>query len=419
MVEAIRVLRPVASPGSPMILGSLLQHVRSQVAELTMQTRYDLLLANESDGLDHLPPELRRGPFISLLLSWPLTAQASASLFQTPPALSCSSMVYIRVGQRQSALLDEAVAAIDFLEALSHGEVAGERELRSDAATLEAVMRVINEERRDAARSPAGPMAKNAMELDEADLRPSRDFVDRLWSAVFSRCATASCLVAATQQVLKELGSGALAPFVRKENGCEMAQVVRSAIRISQLRYGGLATASELRRLLAAWEEQALRLMEPAEVIPLVYSMGVECLRKDFAHIITSGGCVKPPDLAFFTDASDAQVERLRSLREIAELALICTKYRLYSDTARQLVLMALEHYREKSSTPVFGAALNNSSGARLLQTFPLLDPACVHITCGDSLIRAERQPRVRGWAPSEDCPFEYHISIVDRYRYA
>jgi len=274
--------------------------------------------------------------------------------------------------------------------------------------------------------------------------RPGRDFVDRLWLDAAARCASAQCLVELVQAVLAWLGRpGSVAPFVRRENGTEVAELVRTAVKISTLRrYAASPGGAQLQDLAASWEERRRQLSTVEAVAPLVLGMGVECLRRDFVHVITRRGYIMPQDLDHFTDASrpvEVQVDRLHCLHRMAELALMCTRHRLCFDTMRHLILKAAEHYKRPSvaaslGAPIFAVPLSSASSGRLLSTFPSVEPSTLVAECGGCLLRAERAPsralaghdagddggEPGAWSPfAPGSPYEYSVTLLERFQFA
>jgi hypothetical protein len=256
--------------------------------------------------------------------------------------------------------------------------------------------------------------------------------VDRLWLKVLSRCSNVACLVAAIRQVFAVLGgSGCFAPFVHKESRTEMADMARCAVRMSMIRrYGTLSEHQTLKDLQTSWAERVSRLSREQDAVSMVLDMGIECLGKEFLHIITRLGFVTNQELSYFGDTQQSkaiQLDRLRCSRHLAELALVCMRHRLSFDAMRQLVLKASDHFRDPKhatgrSSHVFEVPLHDNSGSRLLSTFLSLDPSSVLVEYGESLICALRasaseSPGAGVWR-EPDSPFEYRLTLIDRYVY-
>ncbi|CAK0847887.1 unnamed protein product [Prorocentrum cordatum] len=323
--QAIRVSRPRLA--SDATIGDALLRSRScaKGGEVRLRARYDLSIAPErgsSGGLcgawaGCLPAELLPGPFISLAISWgmPRERAEAAPLLQGPAALSSSAVVHMRCSDRGDRGRRRVVhAGPRRRHNLREGSLAG-----GGGGTRVAP-------RATPVRAASAPPAGSAREE-----RPGRDFVDRLWLDAAARCASAQCLVELVQAVLAWLGRpGSVAPFVRRENGTEVAELVRTAVKISTLRrYAASPGGAQLQDLAASWEERRRQLSTVEAVAPLVLGMGVECLRRDFVHVITRRGYIMPQDLDHFTDASrpvEVQVDRLHCLHRMAELALMCTR---------------------------------------------------------------------------------------------
>jgi len=265
----------------------------------------------------------------------------------------------------------------------------------------------------------------------EDESRPGRDFVDRFWLAVLSRCETVACLTAGIQCVLRELGNvDALAPFVREDNTSDIAEIVRAAVKITKLRrYGPLSNAQGLEAECAAWNGRRKHFENAEAVATLALNLGVECLRRDLVHLTVRCGYITALDLAFYTDTSQSvpiQIDRLRCLHHIAELAVLCTRHRVSPDAMRHVVLKAVEYYQTPLhatglSVPVFAVQLRNTSDCRLLSA--LLMPSSFVLECGASSIRVERTegyPREVGtWVHlSSVGPLEYRVSLIERSRY-
>lgn len=456
VAETIRVLRPRVAGECQVEVGTFMCHIRSanECREVQMRARYDLdLCVDLAPQAAPLPVELQPGPFVSIELSWPMALQHAAplSLFPQPSARGCSAVVYIRCGHTpEKSLLSRYLLDLGVLKSLEaahlgpRGLQKAEREggiVHDEAALLAAVDRFLAEEGHlaTAAGLEDGGGALAPLDAEEsAEERPDRDFVDRLWLRVLSRCATTELVQFGALQALSELGGAkGIAPFVRKDNRTEIAEVVRMAVKVSMLRrYGTMSGGHELEELVAALEERRQRLARNA--VPCVLAMGVECLRRDFLHIVTRRGYITAQDLSFFTDATQpvgVQLDRLRCLRHIAELAVMCTRYRLCLDTMRQLAMRMVEYYQVPAnarglSVPVFAAQLANSG--RLLSNFPVQpEPTCFIVQCGSSYLHFRRaqardlilsedeaQPRPVGtWVPSPQSRFEYRISIVDSWK--
>lgn len=321
--------------------------------------------------------------------------------------------------------------------------------LSSNASVLDAIRHFSEEESRlatssvcTAANRASADHMEKPISTDTYDVdRPDRDFVDRLWLSVLSRCETAGCLVFAIQAVLKELGRhNGMVPCVRKESTTQMAELVRVAMSMSMLRrYAAPSEVEKLRALTTQWEESCKYLSHAQNVIPLVLSIGMECLCRDFVHIITRYGYVTARDLTHFTHGCESvalRLDRLRCLRHMAELALMSTRHRLWMDTMRRLLLKAAEYYQRPSkamgtSLPIFAVPLSNSSVSRLLSMLPSLDPSAFFVECGTAVLQAERLPaRISShdqepnspeegvWSPFLRTPYEYNVALFDRLRF-
>jgi len=426
ILEGIRVLRPLLHDVPS--LGSLFRMFRTSQSEARMRMRYDLPLM---DGEGHVEvPGTLTGPFISLVMAWKLSTKqvASSPLFQTPPP-SCAAVVCVRVGSTpERSLLGKYMVQLEVLHRLTYqkADVLQSGSGSLDAESIEEAVRVfIDEEMRIATPSELEP--------DEtSEDRPSRDFVDRLWLKVLSRCSSVACLVAAIRQVFAVLGgSGCFAPFVHKESRTEMAEMARCAVKMSMLRrYGTLSEHQTLKHLQASWDERALRFSRAPDAVSLALDTGIECLSKEFLHIITRLGFVTHQELSYFGDTQQSkavQLDRLRCSRHLAELALVCMRHRLSFDAMRQLVLKASDHFRDPlhatgRNSHIFEVPLRDNSGSRLLSTFLSLDPSSVFVEYGDSLICALRAPASEspeaGVWRGPDSPFEYRLTLVDRYVY-
>eukprot|EP00747_Dinoflagellata_sp_TGD_P187335 gnl/TRDRNA2_/TRDRNA2_44918_c0_seq1.p1 gnl/TRDRNA2_/TRDRNA2_44918_c0~~gnl/TRDRNA2_/TRDRNA2_44918_c0_seq1.p1 ORF type:complete len:684 (+),score=99.69 gnl/TRDRNA2_/TRDRNA2_44918_c0_seq1:51-2102(+) len=475
--ESIRVQRPfLPATSEPVVVGDLLRLLRGAAtgADVHMSTRHDLYVGavQVSSWTSHLPAQLIPGAFLSLVMSWSMSMQqaSSATLFHHPSALGCSSAVYMRPSRSiDRSLLSRHLMDLHVLNHLKRGAASSEvlqcseREgiLSGEDEILDAINHFLEEEGRIATSAALHPskdslhphgssalaaLGDGAAVDGEDEERPGRDFVDRLWLEVLSRCNTVSCLSLAIGAALTELGRrGGLVPHVRRENGTELAELVRMAVKISSLQsYGGPSDAETLKDLRSSWEHKIEGVSK--NCVPLVLGAGMECLRRDLMHIVMRHGYITMQDLGHFSDESSADVtpriQRLTCLRHIAELALMCTRHRLCFDSMRHLVLKAIEYYKRPSNTdsdrsnfvPVFSVPLSNTSSARLLSTFPSLDPSSCVIECGGSSIRVKRAlaqttamddgeetasaSELGSWRRSRGSPFEYNVTLFDRYRY-
>jgi len=460
--ESIRIVRPSLAAEENIAIGDLLRHWRgiSPNAEVSIHTRHDLRSSNEehSSWSSQLPTELQPGPFISLVLTWSssLDKLFYVPLFQTPPALACSSAVYLRCGTTpDNDLLGRCWADLERLVQLHRAEVSScglpslgeEGPVDGEGLIRASLGCFIEDEARVATATSVAPSGGTVTpaDLPPADTnpeedRPNRDFVDRLWLHVATHCEGTSGLVTAIRLLMEELGRpGGFMPFVRRDNSTEMADLVRQAIKISRLRRYALADAQQLKDLSDSWDERCLLYSEPKRVLSLTLGMGLECLRRDLLHMITRCGYITAKDLGDLVEVPDesapkSALDRLRCLCRIADLALTCSRHRICCDAMRRLVLKAAEYYQRVSnakglSLPVFGAQLSHASTSKLLATFPLLEPSTIIIESGKSSVRVERalaaetgradDDREAGvWAPtSTECPFEYRVTICDRFQ--
>lgn len=455
-----------------------------------MQARYDFRPGAKAGADDwpadaacalawsRLPPELLPGPFISLVLSWTTSLQVANSLplLPTPPALSCSAKVHVRCSQDPGrSLLGRYWKDLDILRnLLSPGEAGAEPCGMPQGALGDAVERFIAEEARLATSSvlldlapPVAPAAGEGGNSGDArattahmerpqiskdkvneEERPGRDFVDRLWLEVASRYATAQGLVPLVGAVLRELGRpDGIAPPVRRDNTSELAILIQDARKMSKARQYSRHDARTLNSMVASWEERCQQFSDHRNALRLVRGIGVECLRKDFLHIITRQGYITAQDMSYFVESSQPAAEdlrRLRCLHHLAELALLCTRHLLCSDAMRHLVLQAAEHYQrpppaeaantaaavppplteqggsheeqgegeegddegpggatttnspevsetEGTASPVFTVPLFNASTNKLLSIFPSTEPSSFEIRCGQCAVRAQR----------------------------
>jgi len=482
ILETIRVLRPVL-PAS-VTIGEALRSCRgaSRGGEVWLRSRYDLSTAADqmSAWAWALPPEELPGPFVSLQVSWPLSLQqaSSAPLLQSPATLTCTAVVHIRCHsgecggggpEKASPLLGRYVDGLRILEHLARPLTSGAASkddvlqtacsandsahndrspplLCDESAVGVALARLAEEERRRATASAArmgGVVGSAPMAADPAgdEERPGRDFIDRLWLDVASRCATVPCMVSAIQMTLRDLGRpGGLVPFVHRENGTELAELARTAVKISRLRsYAAMSEAQQLVAMVTDWEERCSHFSKTEVVLAQLFDIGAECLRKDFLHVVTCRGYVTAQDLGALAEpaptlARTVQLERLRGLGHVAELVLTCTRHRLCSDTLRRLVLKAAEYYQRPATTnrlgaPIFAAPLVGGAIGRLLSVFRTVEPSS---ECGGASLRAVRA--FKGDAPEQDAeegaepgswcpavqgsPFGYNVTAVDRFEF-
>ncbi|CAE8653301.1 unnamed protein product, partial [Polarella glacialis] len=343
-----------------------------ELAEVRMRARYDLLPVDsspssgssspwkaedaESAWSSKLPAEMLPGAFISLMLTWPLSVQQALSwpLLQGPPGLSCSATVHVRGGRSaERCLLGQQWAHVDILRRLAcllscgaDDEAANSplqgcqlQGSRSEStlnmlSTRAAVARLFEVER-DLATSSAGlrhsscALAPEAPSSQLEEDRPNRDFVDRLWLNVLSRCESAREATLALQVVLEELGrpGSSFAPFVRRDNPTTMAELVRTAVQIATLRrYASPGEAQELSEAVLAWEDRCKDLVQLRNALLVIVGIGTECVRRDLVHLVTRRGYVTAQELGGFQVGASpvAEIEGLCCLRQIAELAVLC-----------------------------------------------------------------------------------------------
>jgi len=478
VIESIRVLRPWLAKGESLIIGDLLRHLRGggaapggafgrapsvengqQGVEVHIRLRYDHRLASEEkdDFESHLPAELLPGPFLSLVYSWPMSLHQAMSANLTDVASSAGTTVLVRGSYcAERSLLGQYLQDLDFLRFLA-ASTAGSAEvplatniassegapsLSSEAEICAAVSRFMEDERRLATASAQDwEMCLNpsqtqygAAEDAEKEARPSRDFVDRLWLTVFSRCPTLLTLTLAVRCVLQDLGElAAIAPCVRRENGCEMAELARAAVKMKTLQsYGTVSESQKLQEARATWEARCKHCTETEHAVPLVLGAGMECMRQDLFHMITRCGYITATDLSYFSDVSlsiHTQLERLQCLQRVAELAVLCTRHRLPLDTLRQLILKAVEYYQRDTNTrgdkvPVFSGTIRQTSGARFFHSEWSHGASSIVLQCGSASIRAEKTNQrctaeeAGIWVPASESSFHYRVNLIDRYGY-
>jgi len=327
-----------------------------------------------------------------------------------------------------------------------HTTILGDR-----ATILEAVNRFVTDEGRLATETiglaPRGGHTDVGQEHIDHAARPlpgndldrfDRDFVDRLFLVVLSQCSSVTCLVQAVQAVLEELGHcNGMVPSVHRESGTRMAEIVRVAMKMSMLRrYAAPSEADKLRALEAQWQEICSELSHPQSVVSLTLDIGVDCLRRDFVHIVTRDGYITSQDLAYFTSTnigSAKQLDRLRCLRHLSELACMSGQLKLCVDTSRRILLKGANYYQTPGSSseamPAFTSALGTSAVDRLLQALNGSEPNSLSVQCGATVLQVERGqppaaalPQVEGisslsMASGVRC--EHRLSVVDRLRLA
>jgi len=365
--------------------------------------------------------------------------------------LSCKAALYMRCGcSAEEPTVGRYLRDLHFLQELSKADVCN-RQLQEQvnptvlgdrATVLEAVNRFVADEGRLATETvglahrgghtDAGQEHfdhKARLLLDNDLDRCDRDFVDRLFLVVLSRCSSAACLVQAVQAVLAELGHcNGMVPSVRRDSGTRMAEIMRVAMKMSMLRrYATPSEADKLRELEAQWQEICSDLSHPQSAVSLTFDIGVDCLRRDFVHIVTRDGSITSQDLAHFTSTnigSAKQLDRLRCLRHVSELACMSAQLKLLVDTSRRMVLKAVNYYQTPGSSseamPAFTSALGTSAVDRLLQALNWGEPNSLSVQCGATVLQVERGPPPDAALPlATGVRYEHRLSVVDRLRFA
>jgi len=452
VLESVRITRPLLPQSATLGEALRLCSGTKGIGEVQVLARYDqLVLDLTSSVTSHLPAELLSEPFISLVLSWQLSTEQANSwpLIEGPPALSCADTVHARGGshlerclvRRQWADLDFLVqvsSAADDEDGITRSFASGERHLSSDSPE-EMVARLFEEEAALAA-AEASKFRSQDHEATSSNLADQRahDFVDRMWQHVLSRCNTARELLRALRLLLQELGQvGAVVPYVRRDNLTQGAHLVRHAASLAALRRAasrGHEQEKDLAEAVDAWQRRCKELAQLQKASSLAVEVGSECIRRDLLHLITQKGCVAAQELAAFQHvcASPLQeLDRLRRMRHVAEVAVLCSRYGLCFDATRRLVLKAAEYQcqscseaRELPATPIFSAPVSNSAAARLLSSFVTVGPTSIAAHCGRASLRMQRRV-ARGaqepgvWTqPGVESPFEYNVTVIDRVRY-
>jgi len=457
--DVIKIERPLIKHRGRITVQEILGHLRGALlkSEICMQNRFDLCFTREkvSTRPFYLPVGQLQGPFISLALNWrvPLQQASSALFFDRPAAFSCSAVVYMRGSHvPDRSLLGEYLVDLHLLHSLHHAEphlcarleVDHGETLQNEHDITKSIAELIQEEE---LRASTQKLKHDSLVAHEGvpDLQrgyvnelPGRDFVHRLWFKVLSRCGTVSNLVDVMRIVLAKLGkTDGFAPFLRKDNSTEMAEVFRLAIKMSKLqRYASASQAKELEVMTTTWKEKCMSLSQATHAVSLVLGAGVESLCRDFVHIICRSGYMTSQDLRAFTDTShpvDVQLDCLRHLHHIAELALMCHRVSLCFDTMRQITMKAVQYYQKRAGAPrvhlpAFAVPLSATAVARVLNNFPSVSPSLVIAEWGGACARAER---IIGQRPDENAcireadiwpeqaassPYNYRVTLFDQF---